>query len=44
MDNVFGALVLVSSPGSSNFLSCGIDSCAWESGTDPHRCAKLVSL
>ncbi len=29
-------VVLVSSPGSSNFLSRGIDSCAWESGTDPH--------
>jgi hypothetical protein len=37
-------VVLVSSPGSSNFLSRGIDSCAWESGTDPHICAMLVSL
>ncbi len=37
-------VVLVSSPGSSNFLSRGVDSCAWESGTDPHICAMLVSL
>ncbi len=32
-------VVLVSCPGSSNFLSHGIDSCAWESGTGPsHMC------
>jgi hypothetical protein len=37
-------VVLVSCCGSSNFLSRGIDSCAWESGTDPHICAMLVSL
>jgi len=36
--------VLVRSPGNSNILSHGIDSCGWELGTDPHMHGALVSL